>query len=172
MSAARARAARSLPGGATELPPWLAGHGRFFLDTNVLVYCFDAREPGKQATARALVAEALSSQRGLISSQVVQELLNVATRRFAVPLRADDARLVLDEVLAPLCEVAGSVALCREALGIAERWQLSFYDALIVAGALAGHCETLYSEDLQDGLRIRELTVRNPFTGLPSTARS
>ena len=49
--------------------------GRFFLDTNVLVYSFDLTSPDKQRIAQGLIAESLRTQRGVISSQVVQELL-------------------------------------------------------------------------------------------------
>lgn len=57
-----------------------------------------------------------------------------------------------------------TIALNFEARGIAERYQLSFYDALIVAAALAAGCDTLFSEDMHDGLVIEgRLTIRNPF---------
>jgi len=61
--------------------------GRYFLDTNVLVYTFDDRAPAKQRRARKLVAEALETRRGLVSTQVVQEFLNVA-RSWASARRA------------------------------------------------------------------------------------
>lgn len=138
---------------------------KFFLDTNVLVYTFDAREPVKQARARELVETALSGARGLISYQVVQEFLNVATRRFERPLSQTDAELYLDQVLSPLCEVFPSTGLYRAALGVAGRLRLSFYDSLIVAGALSCGCRVLYSEDLQHGQRIEGLAIVNPFLG-------
>ncbi len=52
----------------------------FFLDTNILVCTFDPTVPAKQNKARDLVERALEHQQGVISYQVVQELLNVATR--------------------------------------------------------------------------------------------
>lgn len=141
----------------------MSARGRYFLDTNVLVYCFDAREPAKQKKARQLVEQALTDRQGLISYQVVQELLNVATRRFVVPLSGSDARILLDRVLGPLCEVHASLELYRRALEVAERWRFAFYDALVVAGALAAGCRTLYSEDLQDGQKVEGMTIVNPF---------
>lgn len=141
----------------------MSARGRYFLDTNVLVYCFDPREPVKQRRAQQLVEQALGDRKGLISYQVVQEFLNVATRRFAVPLSGADARVYLERVLAPLSEVQASADLYRRGLEIAERWRLSFYDALIVAGALAAGCKTLYSEDLQHGQKFEDVVVLNPF---------
>ena len=136
---------------------------RAFLDTNVLVYTFDESAGGKRARARELVESALRDKSAVISFQVVQEFLNVATRKFAQPMKDAEAALYLRRVLDPLCEVHSSPALYEEALDIRERWHFSFYDALIVAAALAAGCDTLYSEDLQDGQKVRELTVVNPF---------
>ncbi len=58
----------------------------FFLDTNILVYTFASHAPQKQARALALVQDALANGHGVISTQVIQEFLNVATRKFATPL--------------------------------------------------------------------------------------
>ncbi len=137
--------------------------GKAFLDTNVLVYSFDRSDPRKRDAARALISDSLENGGGIISFQVIQEFLNVATRKFVIPLTAEDARRYLDIVLEPLCEVYSSPEIYHQALEIAEAWRLSFYDSLIVAAALQAECDVLYSEDLQDGLKIRGLTVRNPF---------
>lgn len=137
--------------------------GRYFLDTNVFIYSFDSSAPDKQARARGLIGAAQADGRGVISYQVVQEFLNVSTRRFAQPLTAPEAKRYLDTALAPLCEVFPSVALYGEALGISGRWGFSFYDSLIIAGAAEAGCELLLTEDLQDGQRIRDLQIVNPF---------
>jgi predicted nucleic acid-binding protein len=74
----------------------------------------------------------------MISYQVVQEFLNVATRKFRVPLKGSDARKYLDEVLAPLCESDPETELYRSALEVQEKTGFSLYDAVIVAGAERG----------------------------------
>lgn len=135
---------------------------RFFLDTNVLVYTFDPREPVKQARAIELVTEALQGH-GIISFQVVQEFLNVASRKFVQPLSAADSRDYLDDVLEPLCEVFPTMDLYRRAVDLMERWQYGLYDSLVVAAAIEGGCRTLYTEDLHDGQVIEGLTIVNPF---------
>ncbi len=136
-----------------------------FLDTNIFVYTFDDRDKQKQQRARALIADALNANNGIISYQVVQEFLNVATRKFSTPLTAEDCGRYLDHVLAPLCEVFPSISLYHQALDVHQRWQLSYYDSLIVAAALQGECHVLYTEDLQHNLKIKSLTVTNPFLG-------
>lgn len=135
----------------------------FFLDTNILVYTFDAARPAKQAKARELVENALEHQTGVISYQVVQEMLNVATRKFARPLGPQKAQRYLTEVLEPLCAVFASIDLYGKALALQERWRYSLYDCLIIASALQAGCRTLYSEDLQHGQSIETLTIIDPF---------
>lgn len=139
---------------------------RCFLDTNVFVYTFDGSAPAKRDVARELVAEGLTTGRAAISFQVVQEFLNAATKKFQVPMKGPEVRRYLDQVLAPLCHVFASVDLYRRALGIQERWRASFYDSLVIAGALEGGCDRLLSEDLQDGQRIEGLLIVDPFRDL------
>jgi len=136
---------------------------RYFLDTNVLAYTFDNREPRKAQIADRLVAEGIQQRTGIISYQVMQEFLNVAFKRFNPPLASNDAQQYLSSVLRRLLAVQSSVTLCSEALQIRDRYQLSWYDCLIVAAALEAKCEILYTEDLQHGQRFGELLVVNPF---------
>ncbi len=135
----------------------------FFLDTNILVYSFNPDEPEKQRRSRALIFEALEKGQGMIGSQVVQEFLNVATRKFKIPLNQEDCRLYLDTVLSPLCRVFPSIELYREALSVSGRWGYGFYDSLVIASALSGRCRILYTEDLADGQVIFDLKIVNPF---------
>ena len=134
-----------------------------FFDTNVFVYEWDAADPRKQRVARELVREALRTQRACISTQVVQECLNVLLHKGRVTLPPDAVQLYLEAVLAPLVRVGASVPLYQHALALRSRWALSFYDALIVAAALAAGCDRLLTEDLQHGQRIETLVVENPF---------
>lgn len=136
---------------------------KYFIDTNIFVYAFDSRNPAKQKKANAIINNALTSQKGIVSYQVVQEFLNVATRKFAVPLTIADAQIYLSAVLEPLCEIHSSPAMYHQALEIVNRWQYSFYDSLIIAAAHSSACKILFSEDLQHGQKIHETTILNPF---------
>lgn len=138
---------------------------RFFLDTNILLYCFDSHAGKKRSRAIDLVSEALDGH-GVISFQVVQEFLNVATRKFKKPMSGSDARSYLQKVLKPLCAIHSSVLLYSSALSIGEDYRFSFYDSLIIASAGLGGCDTLYSEDLQSGQRVRGILIENPFEAL------
>jgi predicted nucleic acid-binding protein len=138
-------------------------HAKYFIDTNIFVYSFDDRQPQKKEKALALIREALRTSMGMISTQVIQEFLNVATQKFAVPMKIEGAKEYLRLVLNPLCQVYRDLALYESCLELQDETKYSFYDAMILAAAVQGGCASLYSEDLQDGQVIRGVTVANPF---------
>ncbi|HSW20048.1 MAG TPA: PIN domain-containing protein [Ramlibacter sp.] len=129
---------------------------RAFADTNVVLYLM-SRDAQKAEQARAVVAE-----RPIISVQVLNEITNVARRKLALPWNEIDEFLQLVRGLCPVEPLTlQSHDLGR---GLCERYQLSVYDAMIVSSALLARCDTLYSEDMQAGLRIEKaLTIVNPF---------
>ena len=110
-----------------------------------------------------LIQEALLYGKGIISLQVIQEFLNVATQKFAIPMKVEEAKGYLRMVLNPLCQVYPDAALYESCLELQEETRYSFYDSLIMAAAIQGGCEILYSEDLQDGQEVRGVTIVNPF---------
>ena len=136
---------------------------RFFLDTNIFVYSFDQSAPAKARRARQLIRDALTTQMGIVSFQVVQEFFNVALRRFSQPMQAADAAQYLNAVFRPLLAVHSSPALYAEALFLHAQSGISWFDSLIVSAAIQARCEILFSEDLQHGQRFGSLQVRNPF---------
>ena len=137
--------------------------GRFFLDTNIFVYTFDSAAPAKAKKAAQLIRRAVDSGEGIVSFQVVQEFFNVALRRFTPAMNVPEAEQYLITVFRPILAVHSSPAMYVEALRITGKHRLSWYDSLIVAAAIEGQCETLYSEDLQNGRKIESLRIQNPF---------
>jgi len=136
---------------------------RFFLDTNIFVYSFDRTAPAKCRHAGALIREAVETQRGVVSYQVVQEFFNVALRQFVRPMSLFEAGQYLGTIFRPIIAVHSSTSLFLSAMELFHSDHFSWYDALIVAAASASNCEILYSEDLQHGRRIRDLKIVNPF---------
>lgn len=136
---------------------------RFFLDTNVFVYSFDRTTAAKSKVASELIRTAVSTRKGVVSYQVVQEFFNVALKRFAKPLNVYEARRYLGTVFHPLLSIHSSEALYSSALQLYSEERLAWYDALIVAAALEGECDVLFSEDLQHGRQLGGLQIRNPF---------
>ena len=137
--------------------------GLFFLDTNVFAYSFDSVNPQKQSIALALVHHALQTQRGVISTQVIQEFLNLALRKFPQPFSPTEARTYLHAVLLPLCSHFPSSSFYERAILLQVETGYAWYDALIVAAALELGCSSLFSEDLQHGRVIQGMVIRNPF---------
>jgi predicted nucleic acid-binding protein len=135
-----------------------------FFDTNILVYSFDASAPHKQSKALALIEGALAlSGSAAISSQVVQEFLNLATRKFAATMDQAGCSRYLSIVLLPLCQHYPNAQHYQRTLLLQSRYQLPWYDALILASALSLGCNELLSEDFQHGRQFDALTVMNPF---------
>ena len=137
-----------------------------FIDTNVFVYLFDEKAARKRSAAEKLIRQSLHDGGAVISHQVVQETLNVLTRKLARPLSSQDARRFMDGVLSPLWRVMPSTALFQRALDLQSSSGYSFHDALIIAAALTAGCRRLFSEDMQDGHVIEGLRIENPFAGL------
>jgi predicted nucleic acid-binding protein len=139
---------------------------RFFLDTNIFVYSFDAASPPKADVASELIRRAIRTGKGMVSYHVAQEFFNVALRRFATPMSLADAEQYLSITFRPLMAIHSSASLYGEALRLRSRHGISWYDALIVASALEGNCGILYTEDLQHGRAFGSLKVQNPFAGI------
>lgn len=133
------------------------GGARVFFDTNVLLYLLseDASKAGR--------AEELLEKGGWVSVQVLNEFSSIATRKLGMSW--DETKEVLAAVRAA-CQVESiTIETHERAVQIVERYQLSIYDALMVAAALLAGCGTLYSEDMQSGQRIdKSLRIINPFS--------
>lgn len=136
---------------------------RVFLDTNIFVYSFDLRDLRKRDLALDLIHKTSDASTARISYQVVQEFVNVATKKFSNPLKSSDARMYVESIMSPMWHVNSSLGLAIKALGIQERWSYSFYDSMIIASAIEAGCSILYSEDLQHGQTIEGLRIINPF---------
>jgi len=135
---------------------------RVFVDTNVLVYLFDAQEPTKQARAREIVSELARNSSLVVSSQVLSELYVTVTRKLAYPLEASAAlRALADLAVYPVVAVDAALVLRAAARAVAE--QVAYWDALILEAAVEAGAGTVYSEDLQHGRTYQGVTVRDPF---------
>lgn len=127
-----------------------------FADTNIVVYAYGV-DPDKVAKAKAILNDA-----PVISTQVINEFHNVARRKLGLDLST--RHRIASDLLQSCRVVAIDQAIVSAAMQVEARYQISYWDALIVAAALASGCATLFSEDLQDGQVFEgRLTVRNPF---------
>ena len=136
---------------------------RYFLDTNIAVYCFDSSAPLKQERAKELVSHAASSGLGVVSYQVLQEFCNVASSSKRLALDAPRTMAYVRLLLEPMNHVQPSTELWEAALGIRAQFHYAFYDSLIVAAAQQAGCQVLYSEDMQHGQWVGNVRIENPF---------
>lgn len=136
---------------------------KFFIDTNIFVYSFNTDAPEKNIKAREVIQKALETKQGCISTQVIQEFINVATRKFQTPLKPIDLNIYLYEVLFPLCNTFVNFELIDKALEIHDRYKFSYYDSAIISAALMSSSKILITEDLSHEQEIEGLTVVNPF---------
>lgn len=138
-------------------------NGRFFLDTNIFVYSFDRSAAVKARRAAALIREGIITRKGVVSYQVIQEFLNVALRKFQLPMTVPEAEQYLSAVFRPLLSVHSSPALFMQGLQLVQKHHLSWYDSLIVAAAVESQCGILFSEDLNHGQQFGSVRIQNPF---------
>jgi predicted nucleic acid-binding protein len=131
-----------------------------FLDTNILVYAYDLGTPSKQSIARQLVEEGWATRGATaISVQVLLELHANLRRRGASPEKTD-------QIIGDFCQwpvIENTLALFRLGLSLQARWQLSLWDAMIVAAAQTSGARELFTEDLNHGQDYGGVRVVNPF---------
>lgn len=133
---------------------------KVFLDTNILVYAADSADRQKQARAMEVVREIRKEGIGVISTQVMQEFFVVAVRKLGLAL-LDARKLTL--TLSEFEVVSMTPTLVEQAMDLTILYQLSFWDALLVAAAKEGRCAKLLSEDLQTGQTIAGIKIENPI---------
>jgi predicted nucleic acid-binding protein len=126
-----------------------------FLHTNVLVYALSA-------DTKSLRAQELLNDGGIVNVQVMYELVNVPLRKLyrswpAIEEALDDLGALLDP------PVPVTMPIHRSACWLARDHGFGFYDALILAAAMDAGCDTLLTEDMQDGRQVLGLTILNPF---------
>jgi predicted nucleic acid-binding protein len=133
-----------------------------FIDTNVLLYCFDDHDVPKRDKARAWITACWQQRCGRLSTQVLNEFYSNARRKFPTAISAGDARA---EVRRYQRWQPWQIdhATMETAWAVESRYQLNYWDALIVAAAQAQGCVYLLSEDLQHGQQIDSVKILNPF---------
>ena len=124
--------------------------GKVFVDTNILVYAHDSTQGVKHERAQALVETLWESGDGILSTQVLQELCINLRRKSTRPPSVEETRKVIEDY----CTweiVVNTAESVLHALDFESRYQISFWDALIVQAATSCEAEIIYSEDLADG---------------------
>ena len=135
---------------------------RAFIDTNVLVYSYDNRDPEKQSRAQQVLASGIENETAVLSTQVLGEFFNAVTRRIPNPLSVEEAEEVIS--LFSILPVIGiDVSMVRRAVSTHRRYGIDYWDSLIISAAERAGCTHVLSEDLNSGQSYHGVTVMNPF---------
>jgi len=129
--------------------------GKPFIDSNIVLYLLSGD------AAKADRAEEILATGGVVSVQVLNEVVSVCRRKLKMPWEEIEALLL---AVKTVCDIQPLTVVSHEkAVEIAKHFQLSFYDANIVASALLSGAEVLFSEDLHNGILIEGICIQNPF---------
>ncbi len=136
-----------------------------FVDTNILIYAYDADAGTKQAIAKSILRQLWSQRTGALSPQVLHEFYVNVTKKIASPLSKPSARAVVDSYIVWCVETTPDEI--STAFRIEDEAGIGFWDALIVAAARKAGADRLLTEDLNPGQIISGIRIENPF--LPQT---
>ena len=141
-----------------------------FVDTNILIYAHDHSAGSKHIRARDLIRALWQSGEGCLSIQVLQEFYVNITHKVAKPLKADVAAQIIADLSVWHVHRPG-VEDVLDAIRLQDRYQTSFWDAMIIVSAIQLGCQTIWSEDLSTGQVYDTVTVTSPFKAHRSRAR-
>ena len=134
-----------------------------FLDTNVLVYSIDGKDPAKQVVAREVVVSAVRGGGFLISAQVLNEFSNIALLK--LKLSVEEVRKFVS-FFSRIGVVSLESRWTDAALLLKQRYETQFFDSLLLAAAQENGCDEILTEDLNDGQMYGSVKAVNPFKGL------
>ena len=133
-----------------------------FVDTNILIYAHDRDAGIKHDQAKRVLTDLWNQGNGCLSVQVLQEFFVNVTKKIPQPLPTAVAGEVMRTYL-PWVKTGTDGEMVIRASEIADAWQTSFWDGMIIAAAERSGASELLTEDLQSGQRIAGLIVINPF---------
>ena len=136
--------------------------GKCFVDTNILVYVHDLSAGAKCSRAQELTSELWDSGKGVVSTQVLQELYIALRRRLKIAVSIADAAEILRDYFQWEVVVNNRDSIIRAA-ELEARYKISFWDGLILQAAERAGAELMYSEDLSHGQMYGSVRVLNPF---------
>ena len=131
-----------------------------FLDTNILIYQLDSRDPTKQKRCREIVRTVVSNHEAVISTQILQEFYVACTMKLKIkPILVKGIMHGFENMEV----VTIGIDLINNAIDASIQYQISFWDSLVVVSAESAKCQPLLTEDLNEGQIIRNVRIRNPL---------
>lgn len=134
---------------------------KIFFDSNIFVYAMDNNEPRKKQIASKLIKEYKNSNSVIISTQNLQEFYNASTKKLHI--EKNIVKSAVDYLSKSFPVVQISIPIILKAIDIQIKYQLGFYDSLIISTASYENCVVCYSEDFSNGQIVEGVKVINPF---------
>ena len=136
--------------------------GADFLDTNILVYAYDSHFPDKQKQSQNILLQAIRNGNTVISTQVLGEFFTVITKKINSPLPLSDATDIVQQMDGLFIQEV-DYKIVKRAIDTLDQYQISYWDAQIIAAAERADCARIISEDLNAGQKYHGMEVVNPF---------
>lgn len=136
--------------------------GKFFVDTNLLVYAYDLSAGGKWKISSEILSSLWDHHTGITSTQVLQEFFVSLTQKGKNPLSLEGAKGIISDFLQWPLVVNDGKSILR-AIDLQVRYRFSFWDSMIFQAAIAARADVLLSEDFQHGQVVESVTIINPF---------
>jgi predicted nucleic acid-binding protein len=135
--------------------------GKYFLDSNIIVYAHDIDKKYRQIAEQDIIDGVLSGN-AVISAQVISEFFVTVTQKIKEPLSISAAEAEV-ALLSRLEVVALDIFLVQTAIQLQRKHKLSYWDSLILASAIKAGCAEIHSENFTDGRRYEGVLVKNIF---------
>lgn len=135
---------------------------KIFVDTNILVYCFDSSDMIKKEKAVGILENLWESSSGVLSLQVLKEFFVTVTAKLPEKMDFKSAKTAVTDLFSWNLFMESRNSL-EKSFEITQKYQLSFWDANIITAAILSDCSKIYSEDFQHGQVIEGVQILNPF---------
>ena len=131
-----------------------------FIDTNVWVYALTEQDHAKKKIAAELISKTYLEDTICVNAQVLKEFANFAFKR--TKKSADEINAMLKK-MSSYSFVPDTKELVMQAVALKERYDVGFYDSLMLSAANKAKCDVIYTEDLNSGQKYGAVTAINPF---------
>lgn len=132
---------------------------KIFVDTNIWIYLFS--DDKKSKYSRHVIDSNFDNI--IVSTQVLNELFNVIAIKHKL-MSKTDAKFIIKEIMENFYVSIVNTDTILKAIDLSNKYQLSYFDSLMIASALLENCSKFYSEDMHNGLLIEnKFKIKNPL---------
>ncbi|MHB8481681.1 MAG: PIN domain-containing protein [Nitrospiria bacterium] len=135
---------------------------KIFVDTNILVYCFDSSDTAKKEKAVQIMEDLWDKSNGVLSLQVLKEFFVTVTAKLPEKMDFKTAKAAVTDLFSWNLFLENRNSL-EKSFELIQKYQLSFWDANIISAAILSECNKIYTEDLRHNQVIEGVRIINPL---------